>query len=167
MAETVSRDLLVMRHAKTEQSAGTDRERGLTTRGRADAEAAGRWLRAQGFELDVVLTSPAVRARDTADLVASRLAVAPEVRVVEELYQASAEDVLEIVAAVEDSRRRVLVVGHNPTMEELTHVLPRRQPDASEAHLPTAGVVVLAVPGGWHQLTAGSASVVSRHVARG
>ncbi len=167
MGETVNRELLVMRHAKTERSARNDRERGLTARGRADAEAAGRWLRKQRVKPEVVLTSPAVRARDTAELVVAGLAVAPEVRVVEELYEASAEEVLEIVAGMEDDRRSVLVVGHNPTMEELTHLLPGAAADAGEAHLPTAGVVILDVPGRWHQIAAGSVDIVSRHVARG
>lgn len=156
-----------MRHAKTQQGGSSDSARELTSRGRRDARAAGSWLRRQGIDPDLVLTSSAVRARATTDLVVDELDVAPEVRIVDELYQASPEEALEIVAGVDDVEERVLLVGHNPTMEELAHLLPGRPGDLDEAHLPTAGLVVLAVADPWHRLSAGSAELVSRHVARG
>ncbi len=167
MVETGTRRLIVMRHAKTAQEASSDRARELTSRGRADAKSAGRWMREEGIEPDLVLVSSAARARATADLVVAELAEAPEVRVVEELYSASAEEVLEIVTGVESTRRAVLVVGHNPTMEEVAQLLPDQEAPEAAAHLPTAGVVVLAVTEDWHRLRAGSAELVSVHVARG
>jgi len=166
MVETGHRQLIVMRHAKTQQVASTDSARELTSRGRGDARAAGSWLRKQGIEPDLVLTSSATRARDTTDLVVDELDVPPEVRVVDELYQASPEEALEIVAGVDGAEHRVLLVGHNPTMEELANLLARQPGDLDEAHLPTAGLVVLALTRPWDQLSAGSAEVVSRHVAR-
>lgn len=167
MVETGYRQLVIIRHAKTEREASSDRARELTSRGRRDAEAAGRWLREQAIQPDVLLVSPAARARATADLVVQALEVAPEVRVVEELYQASADEALDIVAGVDQTARVVAVVGHNPTMEELAHLLPAGDTEPADDDLPTAGIVVLAVPDEWSDIAAGSTEVVERHVARG
>lgn len=156
-----------MRHAKTEQLAGSDRERRLTERGRADAQAAGRWLGDQDIAPDLVLTSPAARARETAELVVAQLASPPEVEVVEGLYAASAEEALQVVAAVHEDRRSVLLVGHNPTMEELAHLLPDEIADPADGNLPTAGIVVLRLAGDWNRVAASAADLVTRFVARG
>lgn len=169
MVETGYRQLIIMRHAKTEQLASGDRERKLTERGRADASAAGRWLRDSGPLPDRVLVSPAARARATVDLVLAELATSPEVDVVEGLYAASAQEALQIIADVPEQRRVVLVVGHNPTLEELVHLLPVEPGELmaqEDRHLPTAGIVVLTTAVPWHEITAGSFEVVHRHVAR-
>ena len=84
--------MIVMRHAKTEQSAGSDRSRKLTSRGRADARAGGRWLRDNGFAPEVALVSPAARALSTAEIVSAELPTGPELRTVRELYGASVSE---------------------------------------------------------------------------
>lgn len=160
------RQLIVMRHAKTEQVASSDRVRELTARGRDDAQVAGRWLSEHASELDLVLTSPAARAHETAELVIAELPGSPQLQVVDALYQASAEEVLQVLAAVEEGCRSVLVVGHNPTMEEVAQLLPHGLPDPSTVALPTAGLVVMSVDASWSRITAGSAEVMQRYVAR-
>lgn len=167
MVSSGYRQLIVMRHAKTEQHASSDRERRLTDRGRSDAQAAGRWLGDQDIAPDLVLTSPAARARATAELVVTQLATAPEVEVVDGLYGASAEEALQVVAAVDEERRSVLMVGHNPTMEELAHLLPGEIADLADGNLPTAGIVVLRMSQDWSRIAAGAAELVTRYVARG
>lgn len=167
MVESGYRQLIVMRHAKTEQSASSDRARRLTARGRSDALAAGRWLPANGCVPALVLVSPAARAAETASLVSGELAPQPDVRRVDDLYGASAADVVEIVAATESAIRSVLVVGHNPTMAELAYGLQRDPADPWAPHLPTAGLVVLEVSGEWADLAMGSAEVTHWHVPRG
>jgi phosphohistidine phosphatase len=167
MVDTGYRHRIVLRHAKTEQVANSDRARVLTPRGRRDARAAGRWLREHDVVPEVVLTSPAARARATAELVSEELATAAEVRVIEDLYGGSVDDLLEVVATLDEETRVVAVVGHNPTMAELAHDL-QKAPDAHWAqHLPTAGIAVLAVPGGWADLTPHSAELTHWHVPRG
>jgi phosphohistidine phosphatase len=166
MVDTGYRHLIVVRHAKTEQVANSDRARVLTPRGRTDARAAGRWLRDHDLSPEVVLTSPAARALVTAELVSEQLAPAPEVRVVEDLYGGSVDEVLEVVATLEGDTRLAAVVGHNPTMADLAHDL-QKSPDAHWAeHLSTAGIAVLAVPGGWADLTPRSAELTHWHVPR-
>jgi phosphohistidine phosphatase len=131
MVETGYRELIIMRHAKTEREAASDRARRLTSRGRADARAAGRWLRENELVPDLVLVSPAARALATAEIASAGLAASPEVRVVESLYGASADDVVEILRATDRAVSRVLVIGHNPTMEELASNIQRHPDDAS------------------------------------
>jgi phosphohistidine phosphatase len=167
MVESGYRELIVMRHAKTEQDAANDRARELTSRGRSDARAGGRWLKDRGFAPDVVLVSPAARARGTADLLSAELGTTPEVRAVDDLYGASAAECVEIIASTDDEVRSVLVVGHNPTMEELAYRLQEDPADPWAPHLPTAGLVVLQVPGDWRDLAMGSAELTHWHVPRG
>jgi phosphohistidine phosphatase len=172
MTETGYRQLIVLRHAKTEQEAASDRARKLTERGRRDARAAGQWLREQALSPDVILTSPAARAVETAELVAAELtspehAAAPAVTTVEDLYGADVGDVVDIVATLEADPRRVLVVGHNPTMAQLAYDLQREPSQPWAGHLPTAGIAVLAVQDGWPGLATGSAELVHWYVPRG
>jgi phosphohistidine phosphatase len=167
MVETGYRQLIVMRHAKTEHGATTDRARVLTSRGRGDARAAGRWLHDNRLSPEVVLASPAARALGTADLVCAELATRPDVRAVEDLYAASAAETLEIVTTTDGGVRVVLVVGHNPTMGELAHSLQQDPADPWAPHLPTAGLVVLEVPGEWADLSMGQAELTHWHVPRG
>lgn len=167
MVETGYRHLIVLRHAKTEQSASGDRARELTSRGRTDARSAGRWLRENDIQPDIVLVSPAARARETAELVTSELSPPPEVRVVEELYDASVGEALDVVAAVDGAPRAVLLVGHNPAMAELVHALQRDPAGPSPQHLPTSGVAVLEVTAEWPRLAEGTAQLTQWHVPRG
>jgi len=114
--------LVVLRHAKSDWSGEQpDRLRPLASRGRRQAPEAGRWLAANLPALDVALVSPAVRTRQTWDLVAAELPARPEVRPVEELYAASLADLRAVVGAVEVPR--AVLVGHNPGVEELVEDL--------------------------------------------
>lgn len=167
MIESAYRQLIVMRHAKTEQSAGSDRARKLTSRGRADARAGGRWLQENGFAPELVLTSPAARALATAEIVAAELGSPPELRSDDDLYGASAPETVEILAGTDEGIRCVLVVGHNPTMEELSYRLQQDPGDPWAPHLPTAGLVVLDLSGDWAALAMGSAELTHWHVPRG
>lgn len=192
MVETGYRQLIVLRHAKTEQEASSDRVRELTARGRRDAQAAGRWLSGQEIDPDLVLTSPAARALSTANLVCDQLGTKPEVRVVEDLYGASVGEVLDVLAAAATGpgtgpgagagtgpttgpatgpgtggARRVMVVGHNPTMEDLVHELQREVTGPWADHLPTAGIAVLNLSAGWADLGLRSADLTEWYVPRG
>ena len=166
MVRTGYRQLIVMRHAKTEQVASSDRVRQLTARGQRDARAAGRWLRDHDLVPDVVLTSPAVRARQTTEQLGSTLGMDPQVVEVADLYGASPGEVVEIVGEHGGTATTVLVVGHNPTMEDLAHSL-QRDPEGSWApHLPTAGIAVLRVSGDWTELAEGTADLTDWQVPR-
>jgi phosphohistidine phosphatase len=156
MSENEARRLVVMRHAKTESMASSDHDRDLTDRGRRDARAAGAWLAKQRLAPAVVLVSSAVRARSTADEVCAALESRPDVRVLDELYQADEYEVIDLcVAEVPAEAGIVLVVGHNPTMTMAANLL-QGDDDRQDLALPTAALAVLEVCGPWSELAPGA-----------
>lgn len=167
MVERGYRQLIVMRHAKTEQEGSPDRARQLTSRGRGDARAAGQWLHDNALEPDLVLSSSAARARATLELVCAELASEPVVQVSDDLYGAAPDEVVDLIAEVGGAAQTVLVVGHNPTMEGLAHALQADPGDLWPAHLPTAGLAVLRVPEDWEELADGTAELIHWQVPRG
>ena len=76
-------------------------------------------MAADGLVPDLVLCSPARRAMDTWSLVSEQLPGFPEVRVLEDLYHTSPGTLLSLIRELDDSASSVLLVGHNPTLEEL------------------------------------------------
>ncbi len=113
------RRLILFRHARAAGRAIglPDQARPLDAGGRRDAAASGRWMAALGFAPDVVLVSPSVRTRETWDCIKS-LFPGARVDVVEALYDAGPEDIAASLATVE-SAGVVLVIGHNPGLQEL------------------------------------------------
>jgi phosphohistidine phosphatase len=135
--------LVLLRHAKSSWADDgiADAERPLSARGERDAPHIGARLHECGIHPDLVLASPAVRARSTARLVARPLDYAPDaIRLEPALYLAAPEEIMEVVLAQTDSVGCLLIVGHNPGLTDLTHLLV---PDFELADLPTAGAVVI------------------------
>lgn len=120
--------LLLLRHAKAENgSAGLpDFDRALNDRGRKEAQAVGTFTRQQNLGLDLALSSPAKRARETTELVLSSAGLVVEVRYEQPIYEAGPLRLLEVVSQIEEERGAVLLVGHNPGMEELLQLLTDR-----------------------------------------
>ncbi len=157
-ADPVAR-LVVVRHAKTHKEAATDRARTLTERGERDAQAAGEWLAASGLPPEVLLASPAARARRTAELVAAALSTPTDVVLIEELYEASAADALHICAeGVDADVRCAAVVGHNPATEELTRLLQAGAADP--VRLRPGALAVFEIDPPWAELRPGQARLV-------
>ena len=136
--------LLILRHAKSswDNASLDDRERPLNARGRRDAPRVGDRLRDESLVPDVVITSDAVRAHTTALAVAEAAGYTGEVIVNPLLYHASPDDVLTVVKTMPDAHAtRILLVGHNPGLEDLVQRL------TGEWHgLPTATLVQLMLP---------------------
>lgn len=119
------RQLILLRHAKAavDSDTGEDFDRPLAARGREDAPVVAQALKDAGADPQLALVSAAKRTRETWALVSGVL-TGVEVRFVEELYLATAETLLR---AVEDSGvQRLIVVGHNPGLQELAIRLARR-----------------------------------------
>ena len=130
--------LFLIRHAHARPLAAgrSDHDRTLDERGLRDAQEMGRRLRQRGVDPDLVITSPAVRARTTAQLLTAELGVAPQqIRVDPRLYASSAEKLLYIVQELDDGAGCVMLVGHNPEMTEVAQHLSRDIQD-----MPTAAV---------------------------
>ncbi len=118
------RTLILLRHAKSAWPPNTpDALRPLAERGRRDAPAVGRWLRAHLDPIDHVVCSPAVRAVQTWDLVAAQLASIPSVRRDERLYEASVADLLAVTQELAPQASTAALVGHNPGLEDFLTLL--------------------------------------------
>jgi phosphohistidine phosphatase len=159
--------LTVLRHAKSgwDDPVARDFDRPLNPKGQRAAALVGRHLRAQGIAFDHVIASPAVRVVETLEHVStgygSDLAPAWDTR----LYLASAATLLDIVHALPDAAGRVLMVGHNPGLEELVLMLAPDRPDALrdavETKFPTASVAELRFDADrWEDVAAGQAALV-------
>lgn len=120
--------LFLLRHAKSSgaNSALADFDRPLNGRGKRAAEAIGRFMRKQEMSPDLVLSSPAVRARETIGIVIKATKLPAEVRYDQRIYEAGPLRLLEVISEIEEKRSEVLVVGHNPGMEELLQLFTGR-----------------------------------------
>ena len=116
--------LQLLRHAKSSWADDglSDRDRPLAGRGRAAAGGVGERLAAAGAP-DLILCSPARRARETCERLIAELGAPPPVHVDDRLYLASAEDILAVVRAREDAPGRLMAIGHNPGMQTLAAML--------------------------------------------
>jgi phosphohistidine phosphatase len=113
------RTLLLMRHAKASPSSAgiADFDRPLIEEGRVAAALVGLFLKREKFTVDVALSSPAVRARETIESVLQAAEMSLEVRADQRLYEGGSLLLLEVLAEVDDDLRTVLLVGHNPVLE--------------------------------------------------
>ena len=158
MASNAARQLLLLRHAKSAWPDVADHERPLARRGRRDAPVAGRWLRAAGRVPDRVICSTARRARETWQLAAAELDAAPAVSFDQRVYGAATGELLDLARATAPGARRLLIVGHDPAMQQLTLTLASARAgdagalDRVRVKFPTAAIAVLEFTGTWQQL---------------
>ncbi|BEP16154.1 histidine phosphatase family protein [Acidothermaceae bacterium B102] len=139
------RTLVLLRHAKSDwDGEEADIDRPLARRGRREAPVAGRWLNTNLPALDLAVVSPAVRARVTWALVVDELDPPPSVTIDDRVYAASVDDLLTVVRGLPAEARTVLLVGHNPGLEELAYVLT-----GGVVPMPTSAIAVLDVPDDW------------------
>lgn len=129
--------LILLRHAKAvPQAAGLDdRDRRLADRGRADAIRMGQYLREEDSVPQVVLCSTAVRTRETLELVVPQLGAVPVVRHMGELYLARWLSIINIIRQVRDAADVLMVVGHNPGLEDCARKLARPPGDTKARQL--------------------------------
>jgi phosphohistidine phosphatase len=119
------KQLTLLRHAKSVQdpSYAIDRERPLAERGRGDAEAMGRFFAQAEIVPDLIASSPAIRARQTAELLARAAGYGAGIRWDETVYSAGPDALLAVVRGLPDTVEHALMVGHNPGFEELAALL--------------------------------------------
>jgi phosphohistidine phosphatase len=155
MTAHTERTLLVLRHAKSDWSGGeADIDRTLNPRGRRQAVDVGGWLAEQSTTIDLAVVSSATRARATWALVAAELDSDPEALIDERAYAASVADLLGIVRELPDTLSTVILVAHNPGLEELVSLLT-----GEDITMPTACLAVLALPGTWAEASPSAAEL--------
>jgi phosphohistidine phosphatase len=156
------RTLLVLRHAKAAGEPGVnDVQRPLTGRGRRNADAAGQWLLARGLTPDWVLCSSSRRTRETWERVSAALgAAAPgegAVMFEPRVYDAGAQDLLNLVSEQPDGARTLLTVGHNPASQQLAAWLTGR-PDLA---FPTCALAVIRFGVSWAAVSPGGGELAA------
>jgi phosphohistidine phosphatase len=151
----MTRELLLLRHAKADWAVDMDDfSRPLKKRGRRAAKQVGRWLREQHLIPDTILSSPATRALATAQRVCRQLDIDKSAIICDSrIYEADAKTLLAVLKNLRHERR-VLLVGHNPSLEEL---LLKLAPDSASLSvngkcLPTSALVQLTFEGNWAEL---------------
>ena len=120
--------LLVMRHAKSSwgEPGLSDHDRPLTERGKQDAPRVGVLLQEQGLIPDLIVTSTAKRARKTAKKVAHTCGYQGAIAETETFYLAPVDPYLAYLRQLPDEHQCVLVVGHNPGLEDVLETLTGR-----------------------------------------
>jgi phosphohistidine phosphatase len=130
--------LFLIRHAKSSwgDTALPDKDRPLNDRGRRDAPKMGERLAKRDVKPDLILSSPAMRALKTAEIIAKKLDYRRKDIVVDDrLYAVGADDLLDVIRKLGDKLERVMLFGHNPELTELAHRL-----SSKITHMPTCAV---------------------------
>ena len=113
--------IYLLRHAKSswKDESLSDIERPLNGRGKKAADTMGAFLKREKIQVDLVLSSSAVRARQTTERVLVSANIVTDVRFDERIYEAGVQRLVEIVRQIENGKKNVVLVGHNPGFEEL------------------------------------------------
>jgi phosphohistidine phosphatase len=143
--------LLLLRHGKAEGAASDDRKRVLIPRGKTDSTRMGRFLREDAYIPDCVLCSDATRTRQTLDAVLPELHAKPDVKYLAELYLAEPELVFSLVRRANDKLGSLMIVGHNPGLEQCALALAavplekkvRKRYEVMDEKFPTCALAVI------------------------
>lgn len=160
----MGRELWLLRHGKSDRDVVMDDfDRPLKKRGKQAAQRIGAWMRRQQWRPNVVLSSPANRAITTARRVCAAMGLDEQaIQQDNRLYFQGIKQIKRVLADCSADAGRVLLVGHNPDLEELLLDLvgEANVPDTDKL-LPTAALARMAMPDDWSILEAGCARLLS------
>jgi phosphohistidine phosphatase len=162
-------DLMLLRHAKSSwaDAGQEDSDRPLNDRGRRAATAVGRYMSSNDLVPQLVLCSPAKRAKETWGLVAGELTTVPAILIVPEIYDfGDGKTLMDCLRRKAGAVQSVLLVGHNPSIGRLAQNLigkgSNRLRERLEKKYPTAALAVISFDlDSWRSLTAGSGTLLS------
>jgi phosphohistidine phosphatase len=139
-----------------------DDERPLAPRGRRDAKRIAKHLRRLGCEPELVLCSSAARTRETLELIRPAVGHAT-VAVEDDLYAAASDDLLARIRRVPDAVASVMVIGHNPGLQQLALALATGGDELErlEAKFPTAALAALSIEKAWSRLEPSDATLAA------
>ncbi len=132
--------LFLLRHAKSswENASLSDFERPLNKRGLNAAPFMGEKILYNRFQIDSIVSSPAERARQTAILVKEAALINSDIQYDKRIYEATARRLLEVVSETNKDKNSIMLVGHNPGMEQLVEILT-----GETQTMPTAALAVI------------------------
>lgn len=163
-----TKTLIVLRHAKSSwQTTESDQRRPLSERGERDAVAAGAVL--ADYHIDVVLASTATRVQLTWEGAVEGGASCDDIRPSEAIYHAWPDELLSLIAELDESDTTALLIGHQPTLSELILTLakPNELTERIAHKFPTCGLAVLTYRGAWKTLGEGKATLKRFEIPRG
>lgn len=152
--------LYLIRHAKSDWSdpLSSDFERGLNKRGKGDAPLMGDILFKKGIQPDLILSSPAHRAKATAFIIAQKLSYSTDdIRFEQSLYASDTEIICSLIRGVSDKINSVMIFGHNPEFTECANMICGSTID----NIPTCGVVAMQLKDDiWESIGSNSAKLL-------
>ena len=162
--DKVRHELLILRHAKSDWGAGMsdDFSRPLATRGRKDVVKMGNKMHSHGWKPDAVLCSPALRAKMTCETVCN-IAGFPlnKIQWNDDIYAASLATLLNVLKTVDDSIGVVMLVGHNPGLEQLlTFLCPDAPVKPNGKLLTTCNIARIGLNSRWNDLNQQSSTLL-------
>jgi len=140
--------LTLMRHAKSswDDFSISDFDRSLNARGESNAPLMGEVLKQKSFKPDLLLSSPANRAKTTAKIIADIIGYGKNnIIYVDSIYESSEMNIMMIVNAIDEQVNSCMLVGHNPAFTGVINALSSFKLD----NLPTAGIVTFTFEGSW------------------
>ena len=157
--------LYLLRHAKSswDHPGLADHDRPLAPRGRRASKTMAEHLQWRDIKPELVVCSSAKRTRQTLSGIAGALGEVAEVEIEPDLYAASASELLEVLHGIDDRVDSVMLIGHNPGIENLTLDLAREGPELSRVRqkFPTAALATLEFDVSWGDLEPESCELVS------
>lgn len=132
--------IYILRHAKSswDNPVLADFDRPLNERGSRTADFMGELIHKSDFQPELILSSPATRAKETANIIKKTARLQSEIKFEENIYEASPQTLLKIISDLNENLQSVMLVGHNPGLEGLIKIL------TGESHsMPTAGLAIV------------------------
>jgi len=154
----MAKQLLLVRHGKSDWGNLDlkDFDRPLNKRGKENAPEMAERLVQRGFRFDLIVSSPAKRAKSTAKFFAEAYQV-DDIQYEESIYEANTTALLKVINGLDDSADTVIMFGHNPGFTDLANELS----DADIYNIPTAGMVLMSFPfDSWKMVSRGTGELV-------
>ena len=154
----MAKQLLLVRHGKSDWGNAdlTDFDRPLNKRGKENAPEMAERLTNRGFKFDLMVSSPAKRAKSTAKYFAEAYQV-DEIQFEELIYEANSKTLLKVINGFDDAADTIVMFGHNPGFTDLANELS----DADIYNIPTAGMVLMNFPfDSWQMVSKGTGELV-------
>ena len=134
--------LYILRHAKSDWSDSSldDFDRGLKKRGKKDIKLTSFWLKKHNVKPDLVLSSPAKRAKKTLEILKDVLKIKDEnIKFDPNIYESNVKYLIDMLSKLDNRKKEVFLIGHNPLLNDLAEFLS----DAIITNIPTSGVIAI------------------------
>jgi phosphohistidine phosphatase len=150
--------LYLVRHAKSswKDLSIDDFDRPLNTRGKKDAPLMGKILSKKKINVELIISSPAKRTRDTAIIIADKIDFSDKIIFNKSLYEASTDDLLAVIKNFINNLNNVMLIGHNPGLTNLVNYLCKED----LLNIPTCGIVALKFKKLWSEIERNDCEII-------